>query len=160
MLTLLAGAALLGAANSPLTFEDPNGRPLEVRPPARGAVVLHFWATWCPSCLEDLRGLEAAEARCRDTVKVFAVNVGEKAAVVREFLQEQAISIVVVRDPKGGVWREVGGVGLPTNLYWSGGAATTDVGPKTEAQWKEKLTALGCDAEAAVRGTGGPSAAP
>jgi len=72
------------------------------------------------------------------------VNVGEGDDVVREFVQDHALSLPVLRDPKGRLWRQSDGRGLPANLFWSSEGRKTDVGPKTEKEWRGILAAQGC----------------
>ncbi len=95
-------------------------------------LLLHFWATWCPSCAEDIDNLQRAAAACPEApLRVIAVNVGEADSDVAEFVNEHGVRLPVLRDPKGRVWREIDGRGLPMNLFWTQQSRRTDVGPKT-----------------------------
>jgi thiol-disulfide isomerase/thioredoxin len=145
-LLLLAAAT---AAEKPLSFLDLRGGVVEVAPAdAGGAVVLHFWASWCPSCLEELPPLERAAGACRGApVRVWAVNTGEGAEEVAAFVAKHGIGLPVLRDPKGRVWRELSGQGLPLNVVWRGDIRRVEVGPRSEDAWRAELAALGCGAE-------------
>lgn len=152
----LALALLLRAADArtaePLAFVDLEGGSVTVAAPAPGAaLVVHYWATWCPSCERELSELDRAAATCRGTeVEVLAVDVGESADTVRRFLAERPLSLRVLLDPKGRTWRESGGREMPANLIWTAGGQSWALGPSREAQWRERLGALGCTRGAAA----------
>ena len=143
-LALALGLALpAAAADGGLAFQDGAGNEVVVRPRAGETLVLHFWATWCPSCIDDLAYLEEAAADCRG-VRVLAVNAGEDADAVAAFVRAHAVGLTVLRDPDGDVWRRLAGRGLPTNVYWSDAGQTSDLGGKTREQWALRLAELGC----------------
>jgi thiol-disulfide isomerase/thioredoxin len=143
---------LLGAAPpAPLEVEGPGGEPVALAPREGRALVVHFWATWCPSCVEEVPDLVRAAAGCAGAVDVALVDVGEEWDEVRRFAAEHAIAAPMLRDPDGAVWRKrAGGWGLPANLLWTGDAQRSEVGSKSPAQWRETLARLGCAQSAAA----------
>ena len=68
----------------------------------RGQVVLvHFWATWCPPCVEETPGLVRFSERMRNQgVAVVSVSVDENPEALRDFIEKYRISYPVGRDPK------------------------------------------------------------
>jgi thiol-disulfide isomerase/thioredoxin len=142
---LLLLAALARAAE-PLAFVDLEGTPVRIDAPAAGAsVVVHYWATWCPSCKDELPELDRAASACRDAaVEVIAVDVGESAAEVRAFLADRPLAMRVLLDPKGKSWRMSGGREMPANLIWTAERRAWALGPSSETQWRDRLAALGC----------------
>jgi thiol-disulfide isomerase/thioredoxin len=147
-LSLLAFSA---SADEGVTFVGPEGSPVVLGPPPVGQVLLlHFWATWCPSCGEDLANLQSAAAACSEKeLRVFAVNVGEEAQVVTEFIAKNNVGLQSLRDPTGRMWRQLNGRGLPMNVFWSHEKQRKEVGPKTTEEWRSDLVALGCSPDAA-----------
>jgi thiol-disulfide isomerase/thioredoxin len=147
VLALAAAAALLLGADAPLSLLSLDGEPVELRPGDEAALLVHFWATWCPSCVEELPLLAAAVARCpEERVRILMVDVDESAETVRAWLAERDLALPVLRDPKGAVWRRLGGGGLPLNATWSGGRRRVEVGPRDAAAWRAALQQLGCPA--------------
>ena len=122
-----------------------DGAAVELRPEEGQVLLLHFWATWCPSCIEEFRHLQSASTTCsKDRVRVLLVNVGEADEVIRDFVKQHDVRLPMLRDPKGSVWRQADGRGLPLNLFWSNEGKSTDLGPKTEKQWRALLASQGC----------------
>ncbi len=142
----LGVAALLAAparADDAFALVDLEGRPVTLAPMANRPLILHFWATWCPSCKGELGDLDAAVRACSD-VDVVAVNVAEDAKDVAKWLAERPLAMRVLIDPDGKAWRASGGREMPANLIWSGATRTWSFGPSSVAEWRARLAALGC----------------
>ncbi len=137
--------ALLGAGPGTLVLRNMDGESVRLAPEEGESVVVHFWATWCRSCVKELGVLDAEAQRCaEDPVRVLAVNVGDEADEIRAFLADRPISIPILRDAKGKIWRDVSGLGLPANLFWTGDEQRVEVGPLSLADWRRELEGLGC----------------
>ena len=65
----------------------------------RRVVVLNFWATWCPPCVEETPGLEQFAEKMRDQgVTVIGVSVDQDAAALQTFAAQQRLSFPIARD--------------------------------------------------------------
>ncbi len=62
-------------------------------------VVLNFWATWCPPCVEEMPSLVAMQQQMRGRVTVLAVSVDLNEEAYRRFLRDHKIDLLTVRDP-------------------------------------------------------------
>ncbi|MGH9576107.1 MAG: TlpA family protein disulfide reductase, partial [Terriglobales bacterium] len=62
-------------------------------------VVLNFWATWCPPCVEEMPSLVALQQRMKGRVTVLAVSVDLSEDAYRRFLRDHKIDLMTVRDP-------------------------------------------------------------
>jgi peroxiredoxin len=62
-------------------------------------VVLHFWATWCPYCRQEIPKLTQVYDEYSDQgVKVLAVSVDEDLNGLRAFVKEKQLPYTVVAD--------------------------------------------------------------
>ncbi len=62
-------------------------------------VVLNFWATWCPPCVEELPSLIQMQQQMKDKdVVVLAISVDEDKNNYDQFLKEHRVSLLTVRD--------------------------------------------------------------
>jgi thiol-disulfide isomerase/thioredoxin len=69
----------------------------------RGKVVLvNFWATWCPPCVEEIPSLGRLQQKfSTEELVVVSVDVGEEKASVQEFLKKVPARYPVMLDPDG-----------------------------------------------------------
>ncbi len=80
-------------------------------------IVLDFWATWCPPCVEGLPQVaRVAEAFSDKPVAVYAVNIEEDAKTIREFLSERKIQLPVLLDAQGEVAQQYDVAGIPQTV--------------------------------------------
>jgi cytochrome c biogenesis protein CcmG/thiol:disulfide interchange protein DsbE len=77
-------------------------------------VVLNFWATWCPPCLEELPSLMTMQERMRGRgVVVVGVSIDVDQDAYHRFLKQQGINFLTVRDPQQKVAGLYGTTGWP-----------------------------------------------
>jgi len=142
LLALVTLAANAGEA--PLEALDADGERVELALDARGsALIVHFWASWCPECAEELPELESVAQRCGDSVRVAAVNVGESVAAAESFRARHRLRLPLLRDPHGRLFRRFAR-GLPANLIWTRDERRVLTGPFRRQEWESRLAELGC----------------
>jgi cytochrome c biogenesis protein CcmG, thiol:disulfide interchange protein DsbE len=62
-------------------------------------VVLNFWATWCPPCVEETPSLVQMQQRLKDKgITVLAVSVDADDGAYRRFLKDHGVNLLTVRD--------------------------------------------------------------
>ena len=63
-------------------------------------VVLNFWATWCPPCVQETPALVEMQERMKAKgVVVLAVSIDVDEAAYHRFLKDHHVNMVTVRDP-------------------------------------------------------------
>ncbi|MEP6503203.1 MAG: TlpA disulfide reductase family protein, partial [Betaproteobacteria bacterium] len=79
------------------------------------AVVLTFWATWCPYCLKELPVLENVQNKAgKERLQVIAVNTEERDVFRRASrIMRKAMTLELVSDASGRAARADGVTGLP-----------------------------------------------
>ncbi len=81
------------------------------------AVLLNFWATWCPPCRAEMPSLQQlAEIYGPEQLLVLAVNVGEGPRRIAQYLQASGLNLTVLLDPKSEISKAWGASVLPTTV--------------------------------------------
>lgn len=107
--------------SEPLAFNNPDGTEHTIQKPLPQITVVHFWATWCGYCVQELPDLHQLMQEYQGKVTfVFADlldGTRETPEGVQAFLQKQNLQdLPVVYDEKGVNFSKLGLQGLPTTL--------------------------------------------
>ncbi|OJY34398.1 MAG: alkyl hydroperoxide reductase [Rhizobiales bacterium 65-9] len=93
------GAVALRDPAPPLFLQTLDGAPRGLEAFRGKAVIVHFFATWCEPCREEMAGLSRlAERIRRRPVVLLAVDVGEAPLRVRRFFERQPIPFSILLD--------------------------------------------------------------
>lgn len=104
--TVAAGLQpIVGRPSAPsLALTDIDGREWTLEALRGEVVLLNFWATWCPPCVEEIPSLGRLNRRLEDKpFRVISVDVGQEEAEVRRFLDRVPADFPVLLDPEGSV---------------------------------------------------------
>jgi len=78
-------------------------------------VVINFWATWCPPCRREMPSMQRMWQKIKGKgITVLAVNVGEDADTIFEFLGAYPVDFPLLMDQDGSVIKRYPVTGLPT----------------------------------------------
>lgn len=67
-------------------------------------LVLNFWATWCPTCIQEIPSLDAFQKRfAKDGVVVVAVSVDKNEQKYKAFLNKVHVKFDTAWDPNADV---------------------------------------------------------
>lgn len=103
-----APALRVDSRSGPVDLASFRGRP----------VLVHFWATWCVPCREELPGL--VDAAREEGVPLLAIT-DEPWETVSAFFGDSDIPDVIVRDGVGDAARRFSVSGLPDTFVIEGG---------------------------------------
>jgi cytochrome c biogenesis protein CcmG, thiol:disulfide interchange protein DsbE len=77
-------------------------------------VVLNFWATWCPPCVEETPSLIQMQTLLKPKgVVVLAISIDADDGAYHKFLKDYSVNMVTVRDEAQRVSRLYGTFGWP-----------------------------------------------
>jgi len=98
--SISAVPALVNYAAPELKLTDLQGNPVSLAD-YRGMVVLvNNWATWCPPCKEEMPTLQAYyEAHRGQNFTIIAIEAGEPANEVADFVQRYGLTFQIWTDP-------------------------------------------------------------
>jgi len=93
----------------PFCLKTLNGGNVSLSDYKGKLVLLAFWATWCPSCVEELPLLEKFTAQNKEHLTVLALAIdGEKEKRIRRIVNENQITLPVLLDVKEKIARTYG----------------------------------------------------
>jgi cytochrome c biogenesis protein CcmG, thiol:disulfide interchange protein DsbE len=79
-------------------------------------VVLNFWATWCPPCIEEMPSLVQLQKKLQNQrVTILGVSVDDDANDYHKFLKDYHIDFLTVRE--GGTKTDTGVISPVANKY-------------------------------------------
>lgn len=78
-------------------------------------VILNFWATWCPTCLDELPSLQELQ-KTMPQVQVLAVSIDDDEAAYQQFLKQYDLHLLSIRDGSQGANLRFGSVRVPESF--------------------------------------------
>ena len=129
------GEASIAGKSAPQFTFDHDGKPTRLADLRGKVVVLNFWATWCPPCVEETPALNRLQQRIASRGgMVLGVSVDEDAAAYERFLTQQQVIYPTYRDPSRKIALEYGSSMYPETYIVdrSGRIARKIIGPQ---QW-------------------------
>lgn len=138
----------LYAADSTLSLAELRGTP----------VVLNFWASWCLSCREEARVLEAGWQAHRPGVAFLGIAVNDQESPAKAFIRQYGKTYLLGPDVDGSVAVDYGLYGVPETFFIGrdGRILARHIGPLSPADLEARIAEL----QAGVTGaaTGNPDA--
>jgi cytochrome c biogenesis protein CcmG, thiol:disulfide interchange protein DsbE len=84
-------------------------------------LVLNFWATWCPPCVDELPSLNAfAQRMANSGVVVLGISVDKDEKAYRDFLTRVRLSFLTARDPDNKINADYGTFKFPETYIIDG----------------------------------------
>jgi peroxiredoxin len=90
----------IGKAAPEFTIQD-SDRSVTLSQYRGKIVVLNFWATWCPPCVEEMPSLVELQKRMQGQGKdvvVLAVSVDDDGDDYHKFLKDHSVDLLTVRE--------------------------------------------------------------
>jgi len=120
LLTALLTAVPLAAEPVDFTLENLDGEPVSLSDFRGKWVIVNYWATWCPPCLEEIPDLVQLYDDNRDTLVVLGIDFEEvNIEYLREFVDSHLMNYPVLRSEPVSVTPLGPVLGLPTTYIIS-----------------------------------------
>ena len=132
---VLCAALLLGSARpgqavcldvgqeaADFTISDIDGNPVTLSKLRGKVVLLAFWASWCPRCMEELAFLQGLYTGFSDQLEVLAINQETQnlsaahVAKLKEEIEGLGIEFPILLDQELSVWKSYCINALPTSV--------------------------------------------
>jgi thiol-disulfide isomerase/thioredoxin len=104
----------------PVTYQDRSGRTLTADTSKNKLTLVHFWATWCLPCIEEMRELDtlsAAYAKNGLQIYPLSMDTGGMKAVKLFFRNNQIIHLPVIFDSGMTMFRNYELRGVPGTIF-------------------------------------------
>ena len=95
-----------GDESGPVSSDDYEGQPL----------VLNFWATWCPPCVEEMPALQEV-AEDVDGLAMLGINIQDDLEQAQSLVDELGVTYDLAVDADAELFAELEGFGMPTTLF-------------------------------------------
>jgi cytochrome c biogenesis protein CcmG/thiol:disulfide interchange protein DsbE len=120
------GVSLVDFDGKTFTLADYRGSPL----------VVHFWASWCPSCAAEMPAFENVYQEVNRELEFVGINNNDSRDAAEELARSTSVTYRLAHDPRGDVFATLGGAGMPTTVFIdeSGRVVETVVGALSEDQ--------------------------
>ena len=102
------------ATRPDFSLQDLNGGAMSLRDFAGKTVFVHFFATWCEPCREELPALTRLRERSAGKASVLAISVAENGQRVGRFFQQTPVNFPVLLDLDRAVAKSWGVTTLPS----------------------------------------------
>lgn len=96
------------------TITTDSGRQISPANFGGRVLVLNFWATWCPPCVEELPSLNEFQRQLAGSgVVVVGVSIDKNEKIYRDFLKRARITFETARDPEANISSDYGTFKVP-----------------------------------------------
>lgn len=102
-------------------FTGMNGEVVDLSDFFGRVMLVHSWASWCPSCAEELRQLSAVASEYdQDEVVVIAVNRAEDRFTAERYLNTYNLQpkVELILDPSDSFYASIGGYAMPETVVY------------------------------------------
>jgi len=109
-----AGIPELGAEKNLAVF-DRDGKKTDLSRLKGKIVLVHFWATWCPPCVDEIPELQRFWERYRNNASVglYSVSVDDNWEAIDTFQKQHPFDFPLYRDPESKTAHKFGTTKFP-----------------------------------------------
>ena len=106
--------AFLSAARE-LPIFDRDGKRVDLAREKGRLVIVHFWATWCPPCVEEIPALSSfwEKYKSRSDIALYAISVDKDWKTIDDFSAKSPNRLPMYRDPEAATALRFGSTQYP-----------------------------------------------
>ena len=98
-------------------LEDLDGNIITLASLGGKNLIINFWATWCPFCVDEMPDLQKLYENYKDEdLVVIAINIQESKSRVTKFLEDEGIDLPILLDEKGTTAITYGANSIPLTI--------------------------------------------
>jgi peroxiredoxin len=93
------------------SIQNFQGKQVSIRDHRGQVILLNFWATWCPNCLQEGPSLQKLYSQYQSRGLIFyRISSKEKPQTIKQFMEKKSLNMPVLIDKTGnterlfGVW--------------------------------------------------------
>jgi peroxiredoxin len=117
LVPLPAFAVNAGDVAPGFSLKDVNGNEVTLSSMKGKVVFLTFWATWCPSCKEELPDLNTLQQKYADKgFTVISICIEPSDSIVANYLKKHPVTFPVLVDKEGAAAETFRFSGLPASF--------------------------------------------
>lgn len=110
--------AVVGDRAPDFQLQDLEGNEVSLSSLRGSPILLNFWATWCPTCRLEMPFIQEVYQEWTDKgLVILAIDMGESAATVRDFMQNNNYTIPVLLDTRRVVSQKYNVTAIPTTFF-------------------------------------------
>ncbi len=155
---------LVGQQAPDFTLRDFDNKEVKLSELRGKPVLLDFWATWCPPCVESMPHLQNLHSEKGEALHIYAINLREERDKVQQFLKQHELDLPVLLDTQGQVGQQYHVRSIPQTVLIDAKGVVRQVyigfAPDTYARIKRDIANLDEAAPAAPAAPNAPQPEP
>ena len=105
----------IGQKAPELVLKDLSGKKVSTASFKGKAILLNFWATWCPYCRKERAELNTLHMKYREkNLVILSVSIDRSVSKLKSYMKKQPADFIVLSDTEGESSRSYEIMGLPT----------------------------------------------
>jgi thiol-disulfide isomerase/thioredoxin len=133
------GGSLASLSTAPeLPIFDRQGKRVDISKEKGRLVVIHFWATWCPPCVDEIPELSRfwEQYKERNDIVLYVVSVDKDWKIVEDFNAKHPNALPMYRDPESATAKRFGTIQFP-ETYIANRAGRVLYRVQGAVQWRD-----------------------
>ncbi|GAB2548586.1 redoxin domain-containing protein [Gracilibacillus alcaliphilus] len=98
------------------SLDNLSGDTVEVFDQEQEYLLVNFWATWCPPCVEEMPDLQTLQDNHEEEIKVIGINTENSLQKAKTFVEEAQLDFTILLDEDNQVYDAFKVINMPTSF--------------------------------------------